>query len=130
MNWMSLIGHLNHAAKVVWPGRTFFRCMIDLFCCFHKKDHPIRLNREFYLDLRWWHQFLSQWYGVSFRLFPGLLPEPDVEVSSDAAGSVGYGAFLKDYWFARPWAPAQQQQSIAYRVQLFPVVIAAHVWGH
>ena len=125
----SLIGHLHHAAKVVWPGRTFLRRLIDLLCCFRKRDHPIRLNREFHLDLRWWHQFLSQWHGVSFWLFPGLLPEADVEVSSDAAGSVGYGAFLKDRWFAGPWAPAQQQQSIAYK-ELFPVVVAAHVWGH
>ena len=125
----SLIGHLHHAAKVVWPGRTFLRRMIDLLCCFRKKDFPIRLNKEFHLDLRWWHQFLSQWHGVSFWLFPGLSPEADVEVSSDAAGSLGYGAFLKDCWFAGPWAPSQQQQSIAYK-ELFPVVIAAHVWGH
>ena len=37
----SLIGHLHHAAKVVWPGRTFLRRMIDLLCCFRIKDHPI-----------------------------------------------------------------------------------------
>ena len=30
----SLIGNLHHAAKVVWPGRTFLRRMIDLLCCF------------------------------------------------------------------------------------------------
>ena len=125
----SLIGHLHHAAKVVWPGRTFLRRMIDLLCWFRKRDHPICLNKEFHLDLCWWHQFLFQWHGVSFRLFPGLSPEADEEVSSDAAGSLGYGAFLKDCWFAGPWAPSQQQQSIAYK-ELFPVVITAHVWGH
>ena len=125
----SLIGHLHHATKVVWPGRTFLRRMIDLLCCFRRKDHPIRLNSEFHLDLLWWHQFLSQWHGVSFWLFPGLLPAADMEVSSDAAGSLGYGAFLEGFWFAGSWAPSQQQQSIAYK-ELFPVVIAAHVWGH
>lgn len=92
----SLIGHLHHAAKVVWPGRTFLRRMIDLLCCFRKRDHPIRLNKEFHLDLCWWHQFLSQWHRVSFWLFPGLSPEADMEVSSDAARSLGYGAFSKD----------------------------------
>ena len=49
----SLIGHLPYAANVVWPGRTFLHCMIDLLCCFHKKDHLICLNREFHLDLLW-----------------------------------------------------------------------------
>jgi len=62
----SLIGHLHHAAKVVWPGRSFLRRMIDLLCCFRKRDHPIRLNREFHLDLQWWHQFLASWHGVNF----------------------------------------------------------------
>ena len=31
----SLIGHLHHAAKVVWPGRTFLRRMLDLLCCLY-----------------------------------------------------------------------------------------------
>ena len=47
----SLIGHLHHAAKVVWPGRTFLRHMIDLLSCFQKRDHPVRLNREFHFPL-------------------------------------------------------------------------------
>ena len=115
----SLIGHLHHAAKVIWPSRTFLHRMIDLLCCFHKEDHPIHLNSEFHLDLLWWHQFLSQWHGVSFWLFPGLLPAADVEVSSDAVGSLRYGALSKGFWFAGSWAPSQQQQSIAYK-ELFP----------
>ena len=48
--------------------------------------------------------------------------------SSDAAGSLGYGAFSKGFWFAGSSAPSQQQQSIIYK-ELFPVVTAAHVWG-
>ena len=62
----SLIGHLHHAAKVVWPGRTFLHRMINLLQCFRKQDHPIRLNSEFRLDLQWWLQFLSSWHGVYF----------------------------------------------------------------
>ena len=61
----SLIGHLHHAAKVVWPGRAFLRCMIDLLCYFRKKDHPIRLNKEFLRDLQRWDLLLPQWHGVS-----------------------------------------------------------------
>ena len=43
----SLIGHLHHAAKVVWPGRTFLCRIIDLLQSFHKWDHPICLNSKF-----------------------------------------------------------------------------------
>lgn len=44
-------------------------------------------------------QFLSQWNGISFWLFPVLLAEADVEVSLDAVGSLSYGALFKAFWF-------------------------------
>ena len=66
----SLIGHLHHAAKVVWPGHTFLRRMIDLLCCFRRWDHLICLNSEFHLDLQW----LLTW-----RSLP-TLPAPWVSV--------------------------------------------------
>ena len=124
----SLIGHLHHAAKVVWPGRTFLRRMIDLLRCFRKRDHPIRLNAEFHLDLQWWLQFLSSWNGVAFWLFPGMAAAPDLEVTSDASGSLGFGAYFRGEWFSGSWTTSQASQSIAYK-ELFPVVIAAHLWG-
>ena len=122
----SLIGHLHHAAKVVWPGHTFLRHMIDLLCCFRAHDHPIR--SEFQLDVQWWHEFLASWHGVSFWLFPGMSAPTDVEVTSDAAGSLGFGAYFNTEWFSGAWAPSQADQSIAYK-ELFPVVVASHVWG-
>ena len=124
----SLIGHLNHAAKVVWPGRTFLRRMIDLLCCFRSRDHPIRLNSEFQLDVQWWHEFLASWHDVSFWLFPGMSAPTNVEVTSDAAGSLGFGAYFNTEWFRGAWVPSQADQSIPYK-ELFPVVVASHVWG-
>ena len=120
----SLIGHLLHADKVVWPSRTFLRRTIDLLCRFRKRDHLIRFNNEFHLNLLWWHQFSSQWHGVSFWLFPALLPTADVELSSDAAGSLGYGAFLEGFWFTESRAPSQQQQASSNRCpRLGPLVV-------
>lgn len=52
----------------------------------------------------------------------------DLEVTSDAAGSFGFGAYFQQEWFSGAWAPCQSGQSIAYK-ELFPIVIAAHVWG-
>ena len=124
----SLIGHLHHAAKVVWPGRAFLRRMIDLLCCFKNDNHPIRLNAEFHLDLRWWCSFLESWNGVSFWLYPGLSATPTLEVTSDAAGALGYGAYFETEWFNGVWLAGQKPLSIAYK-ELFPVAIAAHVWG-
>jgi len=57
----------------------------------------------------------------------------DVEVTSDAVGSLSFGAYLRGGgrggWFSGTWAPSQATQPIAYK-ELFPTVIAAHVWGH
>ena len=122
----SLIGHLHHAAKVVWPGRTFLRRMIDLLCCFRKKDHPIRL--------------VSLGFGVTSSCTSGMVLASGFSQACSLGPMwkslqmlqdrrLGYGAFLKGYWFAGSWASSQRQQSIAYK-ELFPVVIAAHVWGH
>ena len=46
----SLIGHLQHACKVVPQGRSFLRRMVN-FCAFRRDDHPIRLTWELFLDL-------------------------------------------------------------------------------
>jgi len=124
----SLVGHLHHAAKVVWPGRTFIRRMINLLSCFRRRDHPIRINQEFRLDLSWWHDFLDQWHGVNFWLFPGLSPPPDQEILTDASGAIGFGAIFGNEWFNGIWVHKQLDLSIAYK-ELYPIVVAAAVWG-
>ena len=103
--------------------------MINLFSAFRRDDHPIRLNREFHLDLSWWLEFFQSWNGYSFLLSPHWAPIPDLHVSSDAAGSVGYGAILGREWFAGRWSPLQLPLSIAYK-ELFPIFLAASLWGH
>ena len=65
---LSLIGLLHHACKVVVPGRTFLRRMIDLSCTARELHHHIRLSKSFRLDLLWWHTFLSSWNGKYFPL--------------------------------------------------------------
>ena len=44
------------------------------------------------------------------------------------ARSVGFGAFLNGRWFTGRWLPPQQSASIAFK-ELFPIVLATHVWG-
>ena len=89
----TLIGKLNHACLVVWPGHTFLRRMINLLCGFRHHDHPIRLNGEFRQDFQWLVDFVEQWNGTNFFLLPTLVPVADSHVTSDAAGVIGYGAF-------------------------------------
>jgi len=48
---------------------------------------------------------LDQWHRLkSFWLFPGLSPAVDIEVASDAAASLGLGAYFQGFWFTGWWA--------------------------
>ena len=102
--------------------------MIDLICSFRRDDHPIHLYSEFKLDLQWWHQFLSSWHGFYFWLFPGMSATPDLEVTSDASGSLGFGASFQGEWFNGSWVSSQASHSIPYK-ELFAVVLATQIWG-
>ena len=115
----SLIGHLYHAAKVVWPGRTVLQRMLDLLCWSRTRDHPIRLSSEFRR---------TSWDGMSLWLFPGMSTSTDVEVTSDAAGFLCFGTYYNNEWFSGAWVPSQADQSITYK-ELFSVVVASLVWG-
>ncbi len=58
----SLIGHLNHACKVVRPGRAFLRRMIELLHtphCSPNSHTPIRLNADLRAYKAWWTTFLA-----------------------------------------------------------------------
>ena len=57
----SLVGKLENACKVVRPGRSFLRRMIDLLRGVKSNHRLIRLNSSFRSDLLWWHHFLSGW---------------------------------------------------------------------
>jgi hypothetical protein len=124
----SLLGHLYHAAKVVYPGRPFLRRLTNLLQSPRHNSIFLRLNSEARQDIRWWSQFLETWNGVSFLTFPEWLQVADLQISTDAAGAVGYGAYLDGCWFAGRWIDWQVDCSIAYK-ELFPIVLAAHVWG-
>ena len=108
--------------------RTFLRRMINLLCRFRRDDHPIQLNWACHLDLTLWRELFQSWDGLSFLLMLAWAPLPDFQVSSDATGSLGFGAIFNSQWFFGVWSASQQPLSIAYK-ELFPIVVAAHLWG-
>lgn len=125
----SLIGQLQHACRVVRPGRTFLRRMIRLSLTVKEMHHHIRLNQSFRADLHWWSQFLESWNGVSILNCISQSP-PFCTVTSDASGSWGCGAVLSSgEWFVCPWPESWAKVHITAK-ELFPIVVAGAVWGH
>ena len=53
-----------------------------------------------------------EWINFFLRL--GFIPLPDLFVSSDAAGAVGFSAFWNKHWFASSWSFLLETPSIAF----------------
>ena len=122
-----LIGTLQFACKVVVPGRIFLQRAINLTSRFHH----MRLNKEFFKDLAMWKIFLSKWNGRSFFLESTPTPTQNLELYTDAAGSIGFRSYFQGKWFPGHWPPnmqLNQQQGISIEWQeLFPIVACA-IW--
>ena len=67
-------------------------------------------------------------HGIYFFDLPEWAPLPDFELSSNACGNQGFGVYNNGAWFYQAWLPVQQPLSMAYK-ELFPIVLACHVWG-
>ena len=123
----SLTGKLQHACKVVKPGRSFLRRMFELLRGIGKAHHQVRLNHSFRSDLVWWDAFLESWNGVSF-LQPAECGTPDQHLFTDAAGSFGCGGLWNGHWFQYRWSDAFRMERIPQQ-ELLPIVIACMLWG-
>ena len=101
----SLIGTLQFACKVVVPSRTFLKRAINLTRGVPSRFYHIRLNKEFFKDLDIWKVFLANWNGRSFFLESSPTRTADLELYTDAAGSMGFGSYLQGKWFQGHWPP-------------------------
>ena len=121
---LSLIGLLNHAAKVVRPGRAFLRGLIDTAGTVEPLDHYVHLNGAARAELAWWNTFLKIWNGA------GMVPPstPTYVVTSDASGGWGSAAIFNNLWFQLEWPSQWADKTIAPK-ELVPIVIAMALWG-
>ena len=101
-----------------------------------KPGQLIYLNREFRKDIVMWQLFLDHWNGVSLFLPPPppfTEQSPDIHLDTDAAGSIGFGAFFDNQWFQGSWLPGHHLNpvtgiSISWQ-ELYPIYLACMLWG-
>ena len=126
----SLVGLLQHATKVVWPGRSFMQRLHVLLATVganRAANHWIWLNQAAKADVLWWHTFTAEWNGVSV-LWDQEREAPEVRVVSDASGNWGCGVYWASSWFQIKWTPRLQPCSIQVK-ELILVVVAAALYG-
>ena len=71
---LSLVGTLQHATKIVRPGRTFVSQIYSMASQLQKMHFIIRLIVTFHSDLLWWYTFLQSWNSVSIYTASCTLP--------------------------------------------------------
>jgi hypothetical protein len=126
---LSLVGLLQHAAKVVRPGRIFVRRMYNVAAKVQEMDYYTRLNKEFRSDLYWWHTFVTSWNGTSFLQIALGDPTPQVIIQTDASGTWGCGAFFEGKWLQWQWSEEWLPIPIMAK-EMVPIVLSCAVWGH
>ena len=126
---LSLIGRLSFAAKIIPSGRTFLRRLIDASMSVRKLSHHITLNTEARADLDWWLNFLPLWNGKYKILNPSIALAPDMQLYTDASGTLGLGIYFKGKWVSCSWPAHVQELSIQWK-ELFPIYVACRLWAH
>ena len=129
---LSLIGKLSFAAKAIPAGRIFTRRLISLSTTASRLHHHLRLNKQAREDLLWWQKFLPAWNGTAHFIDPTSTPAPDLDLFTDASGTIGCGAYFQGNWFHYPWQPHQKlssRTSIQWQ-ELFAILAATLTWGH
>ena len=124
-----LLGFLGFLCSVIQPGRPFLRRLTDLVIGVKKPHFHIRLTRQVKLDLEIWLAFLDQFNGKSFFLDADFLTGDYLQLYTDAAGGVGYGALFGVAWFCGLWPVAWRAYNVAV-LELYPIMAAVHVWGN
>ena len=124
---LSLVGILQHVAKVVQPGRIFVHRMYSVAAQAKEMDHFTRLNKGFRSDLFWWHMFTNEWNGYSILKVVAGEPHSQCTIQTDASDGWGCGAFFQGSWFQWQW-PAEWVPIPIMAKELVPIVLSCAVW--
>ena len=81
-------------------------------------------------DLSMWLQFLQDFNGISMFLDKDFCSNVDLQLFTDAAGRIGYGAYFQGHWVQEKWSEdiLKANLFIAF-LELYPIVAAVTLWG-
>lgn len=120
---LGLLGHMNFAARVVPPGRSFMSRIF--WAAFSVKElfHRVSLSEDCRADLCMWSHLLERWNGVSLFLDSAPTDAGHLGLYTDVSGSLGFGAFFQGQWFYPAWCdhlpPTLAQSSSTAFKELF-----------
>ena len=89
----------------------------------------MKLNREVKADLRTWQSLLANFNGRSFFRKDTWHSSDQLELYTDAAGSLGYGAIFGSNWCCGKWPDDWFHRNTAI-LEFYPIVLSLYLWGH
>ncbi len=125
------MGSLNFLCKASAPGRAFLGRLIALARGLARPHHKVHISKGARLDLLMWLEFLSHFNGVAaFRGHEWDLND-SLELFTDAAASIGFGAYFQGKWVQGKWPLdiISNPPSIVF-FKFYPLVVAVKSWGH
>jgi hypothetical protein len=138
----SLIGKLTFATKVVRPGKIYLTRLQGQLRRMLAKEAPSSkaqwtLPAVCKEDVRWWHQLMERWNGISLLYELEWVHANGVALSlATDACERGYGAVCGDEWFEGEWTELQRATAFRNKKESMPfyelhaLVQAAATWSH
>ena len=83
-------------------------------------------------DHRYLHDFSTSILTkllLAFFLDPNWTPAPDLQLFTDASGTLGFGGYWDGAWFSQVWPPHLLSMPIEWK-ELYATVITCEAWGH
>ena len=80
------------------------------------------------MDLAIWLDCFSSFNGRSFFLRELTVSSDSLQLYTDAAGSIGYGAVCDSQWFYGVWPESWRHYNIT-ALEIYPIVAAVVTWG-
>ena len=130
-----ICGFLNFLGRCIIPGRAFTRRLYSYTANDKlKPHHHIRINAEMRADLNMWLTFLKHpsVYCRPFLDFSEFLMADEIDMYSNASGTIGMGAICGTSWMFQKWNCdfiQKRKPSIEY-LELFAVTAAVLAWIH
>ena len=99
----SLVGLLHYLVVVIRWGKAFLGHAFKLSRSLKHPAARVFLSEGFRADMRWWHQAVTEWSGISIFLDERWTTNDELGFEVDAS-RLGHGAFCFPDWYSHPWS--------------------------
>ncbi|XP_071781595.2 uncharacterized protein LOC139931867 [Centroberyx gerrardi] len=133
---LALLGHLNYAICIIPQAKSFLSNLLTKAAAVPSLHDRVDLDDACKMEMRMWQHFLSSWNGISFFYDDFITQPEDIQLYTDAAPSIGFGGYYGGRWFASAWPSefksldSESRSPSSALHELYPIVIAAILWGH